>query len=84
MTHRVIEFSGLESGICRQQLRCPSWRDQPYGKSTRYHGLDHTSITRGASVGVIGQKRPTCIHLESSTYDWFGLPRVGRNGFDSR
>jgi len=47
-------------------------------------GLDHTLITRGASVGVIGQKRPTSIHLESATYDWFGLPRVGRNGFDSR
>jgi hypothetical protein len=41
-------------------------------------------ITRGASVGVIGQKRPPCIYLESSTYDWFGLPWVGRNGFDSR
>jgi hypothetical protein len=47
-------------------------------------GLDHTLITGGASVGVIGQKRPPCIYLESSTYDWFGLPRVGRNGFDSR
>jgi hypothetical protein len=47
-------------------------------------GFDHTLITRGASVGVIGQKRPTRIHLESSTYDWFGLVRVSRNGFDSR
>ena len=47
-------------------------------------GLDHTLITRRASVGVIGQKRPTFIDLESATYDWFGLVRVGRNGFDSR
>src|SRR5579863_4373155 len=54
------------------------------GLSSRNAGLDHTLITRGASVGVIGQKRPPCIYLESSTYDWFGLPRVGRNGFDSR
>jgi len=35
-------------------------------------------------VGGIGQKRPTCIHVKSNTYDWFGLVRVGRNGFDSR
>ena len=47
-------------------------------------GFDHTLITRGASVGVIGQKRPTCIHLESATYDWFGLVQVARNGFESR
>jgi hypothetical protein len=33
-------------------------------------GLDHTLITRRASVGVIGQKRPTFIDLESATYDW--------------
>jgi hypothetical protein len=26
----------------------------------------------------------TCIYLESATYDWFGLVRMGRNGFDSR
>ena len=44
---------------------------------------DHTLITRGASVGVIGQKRATCIYLESVAYDWFGLLRAGRNGFDS-
>jgi hypothetical protein len=47
-------------------------------------GLDHTLITRRASVGVIGQKRPTLIQLESATYDWFGLVRMDRNGFDSR
>ena len=57
---------------------------KPYGKPPRYRLLDHTLITRGASVGVIGQKRPTQFHLESATYDWFGLVRVGRNGFDSR
>jgi hypothetical protein len=33
-------------------------------------GLYHTLITRRASVGVIGQKRTTLIHLESATYDW--------------
>ena len=47
-------------------------------------GFDHTLITPQASVGVIGQKRATCIYLESVTYDWFGLLRAGRNGFDSR
>ena len=41
-------------------------------------------ITRGASVGDIGQKRPSGICLESATYDCFGLVRKGRNGFDSR
>jgi hypothetical protein len=55
-----------------------------YGKATRYRGFDHTLITRGASVGVIGQKRSTCIHLESASYGWFGLVRMARNGFDSR
>jgi hypothetical protein len=35
-------------------------------------------------VGVLGPKRPTRFHLELSTYDWFGLHRTGRNGFDSR
>ena len=47
-------------------------------------GLDHTLITRGASLGVIGQKRETWFHLEAATYDWFGPVRVGRNAFDSR
>jgi hypothetical protein len=46
--------------------------------------LDHTLITRGASVGVTGQKMAACFHLKSATYDWFGLHRMGRNGFDSR
>ena len=32
-------------------------------------GFDHTLITRRASVGVIGQKRPTRIHLEAATFD---------------
>ena len=35
-------------------------------------------------MGDIGQKRLTRIHLESATNDWFGLDRMGRNGFDSR
>jgi hypothetical protein len=47
-------------------------------------GFDHTLITRRASVGGIAQKRTTRVYLESATYDWFGLPRTGRNGFDSR
>jgi hypothetical protein len=46
--------------------------------------LDHTLITPWASVGVIAQNRAGCIHLKSATYDWFGLPRTARTGFDSR
>lgn len=46
--------------------------------------LDHTLITRWASVGVIAQNRAGCIHLKSATYDWFGLLRTARTGFDSR
>ena len=46
--------------------------------------LDHTLITRRASVGVRRQIRGTCIHLESANYDWFGAARIARNGFGSR
>jgi len=35
--------------------------------------FDHSLITRQASVGVIRQKGPARIQLESATYDWFGL-----------
>ena len=35
--------------------------------------FDHTLITRRASVGVIPWKRAACIHLESTSYDWFGV-----------
>jgi len=61
----------------------PALPDSPKSQAT-IAGFDHTLITRGASVGGIGQKRQTRIRLESSTYDRFGLPRMGRNGFDSR
>jgi hypothetical protein len=47
-------------------------------------GLDHTLITPRASVGVIGQKRPTLStwnQLLTTGSDWSGW---GRNGFDSR
>jgi hypothetical protein len=49
-----------------------------YGTASRSQGLDHTLITRGDSVGVVAQKRAACINLESATYDWFGLVRMGR------
>jgi len=35
-------------------------------------------------VGAPVTKRRAWFYLESATYDWFGLPRMGRNGFDSR
>jgi hypothetical protein len=44
-------------------------------------GLDHTLITRRASVGVIGQKRPTPLHLESATLSGRKLLKLHRSGF---
>jgi hypothetical protein len=47
-------------------------------------GHDHTLITPGESVGVMALDRPFYIHIQSDSYDWIGLARMRRNGFDSR
>jgi hypothetical protein len=59
----------------------PKWRAKPRSFGTSF---DHTVITRRASVRVAVSKRPFRIHLESASYDWIGLARTTRNGFDSR
>jgi hypothetical protein len=84
-TPRVLRpLAGIGQG--RRSLgRCGSLLSNRLGRKmdSSENGFDHTLITPRACVGVLVQKRRTCIHLESVTYDWLGLLRTERNGFHS-
>lgn len=75
-----IEASVIES-VLTHRYSCSHITS---GSVTRYGRFAHTLLTPFGSVGVSGWKSQAWVYLESTTYEWFGLVRTARNGFDSR
>jgi hypothetical protein len=84
VSNRHLRLSSLkEDCVARPVTRkARLWFD--LGWQLRRGHLDHALITPQDSIGVIARKGSSCLHVESASYDYIGLDRTARFGFDSR